>query len=149
MDTPLDQYLIRIGTDPANNGVTEGLILWLPDPFMPAVRFKLGAEDNESALCQWLKDLRQVVRLLIYHRREKEFINDQQVSFLVRADHFQVSALSPRDSQPVQQVRDPDIPDGKTVPARSNTQGIGKICFPAAGCPHDDDMAAVTDVTAA
>ena len=116
---------------------------------MPAVRFKLGAEDNGTSLCPWLNDLKQVVRLLIRHRSEQEFIYDQQVGFLVQADHFQVSALSPRDSQPVQQVRDPDIPDGKTVSARGNTQGIGKICFPAAGCPHDDDMAAVADVAAA
>ena len=114
-----------------------------------AIREKLGAEDNGSSLCPWLNDLKQVVRLLIRHRSEQEFINDQQVGFLVRADHFQVSAFSPRDSQPVQQVRDPDIPDGKTVPARGNTQGMGKICFPAAGCPHDDDMAAVADVAAA
>ena len=116
---------------------------------MPAVRFKLGAEDNGSAFCPWLNDLKQVVLLLVRHQREQEFINDQQVSFLVRADHFQVSALSPRDSQPFQQVRDPDITDGKTVPARGNIQGIGKICFPVAGCPHNDDMAAVSDVAAA
>ena len=101
---------------------------------MLAVWLKLGAEDNGTVFCPWLNDLKQVIRLLIRHWREKEFIHEQ-VGFLIRADHFQVSAFSPRDSQSVQQVRDPDIPDGKTVPARGNTQGIGKICFPTAGCP--------------
>ena len=39
--------------------------------------YKLGAEDNGFALRPWLNDLKQVVRLLVRHRREKECINDQ------------------------------------------------------------------------
>ena len=109
----------------------------------------LFTRNIQTSLCPWLNDLKQVVRLLIRHRSAQEFINDQQVGFLVQADHFQVSALSPRDSQSVQQVRDPNISDGKTVSARGNTQGIGKICVPASGCTPDEDMAAVADVASA
>ena len=42
-----DQDLICIGADPVNDNVTERFILRRSDPFMPAVRFKLGQKITE------------------------------------------------------------------------------------------------------
>ena len=66
---------------------------------MPNRPVQTGCRDNGSTFHPRFNDLKLVICLLVCHRREKEFINDQLVMAL-------------------------GIPDNKSVLARSNTQFI-------------------------
>ncbi len=148
MDTAPDEDFISVWTDSINHGIGKRLIFRRADALVPAVRFKLSAENDGTPLRPGLDDFKQVVGLPVAHRREEEFVNNQEVHFLVRLDQFQVRPLATRDGKRVQQVGYPHVPDGHVVPARGHAKGVGQVGLATPGGTHDDDVMVFPDVPA-
>ena len=96
-DPAIDHDFMGIMNDAVNDGFGYRRIWFGADPFIPALWFKLGAEDNWAFDGSGFNDLQQFSGLVAAQRAQQKFIQDQEIDFLITFDDLLIGTFTVSD----------------------------------------------------